>query len=269
MMNQHVLVVEFIKEKKQTDTQLFKKIKHIHQIHNEHNYSRTNLQYSTSESDLIGSLSKIADRIGHTTNSNVSNSLKKLPSTTTLKKKQQQQPKLQSSISLIVGDSNKNNKRTIEESKNISNSNFISNNYDLTYKRQKRIASPQSTLSVSSTGTPGPVSSSSPHEILTPSWRILTNNDYDTEKSSDQQENEDISDESYIRRHIRCELEQETWVTNPPTSTNVSLTSNRKSVTTLQPSLSVPNGLSTTNQKQYRYRLTANGIAYTETIDTK
>jgi len=77
MMNQHVLVVEFIKEKKQTDTQLFKKIKHIHQIHNEHNYSRTNLQYSTSESDLIGSLSKIADRIGHTTNSNVSNSLKK------------------------------------------------------------------------------------------------------------------------------------------------------------------------------------------------
>jgi len=104
---------------------------------------------------------------------------------------------------------------------------------------------------------------------LTPSWRILTNNDYDTEKSSDQQENEDISDESYIRRHIRCELEQETWVTNPPTSTNVSLTSNRKSVTTLQPSLSVPNGLSTTNQKQYRYRLTANGIAYTETIDTK
>jgi len=107
---------------------------------------------------------------------------------------------------------------------------------------------------------------------LTPSWRVLTNNDYETslntEKNSDQQENEDISDESYIRRHIRCELEQETWVTNPPTSANVSLTSNRKSVT-LQSSLSVPNGLSTTNQKQYRYRLTPNGIAYTETIDTK
>ncbi len=122
------------------------------------------------------------------------------------------------------------------------------------------LASPQSTLSVSSTGTPGPISSSSPHEILTPSWRILTNNDF--EKSIDQQENEDISDESYIRRHIRCELEQESWITNP---------SNRKSGT-LQTSLSVPNGLSTTattNQKQYRYHLTPNGIAYTETIDTK
>jgi len=125
---------------------------------------------------------------------------------------------------------------------------------------------------VSSTGTPGPVSSSYPHEILTPSWRVLTNNDYEnslnTEKTSDQQENEDISDESYIRRHIRCELEQETWITNPPTSANASLTSNRKNVT-LQTSLSVPNGLSTTNQKQYRYHLTPNGIAYTETIDTK
>jgi hypothetical protein len=137
------------------------------------------------------------------------------------------------------------------------------------------LASPQSTLSVSS---PGPVSSSSPHEILTPSWRVLTNNDFEnsinTEKSSDQQENEDISDESYIRRHIRSELEQESWITNPPVS-NVSLTSNRKSSGTLQPSLSLPNGLSTTttttttNPKQYRYHLTPNGIAYTETIDTK
>jgi hypothetical protein len=88
------------------------------------------------------------------------------------------------------------------------------------------------------------------------------------DKSSDQQENEDISDEMYIHRHIRCELEQESWITNPPTSTNISLTSNRKSGT-LQTSLSVPNGLSTTNSKQYRYRLTPNGIAYTETIDTK
>jgi hypothetical protein len=84
------------------------------------------------------------------------------------------------------------------------------------------------------------------------------------EKSSDQQETEDISDESYIHRHIRCELEQETWLTNPPVSNTTSLTSNRKS-TTLQTSLSVPNGL----QKQYRYHLTPNGIAYTETIDTK
>ncbi len=140
------------------------------------------------------------------------------------------------------------------------------------------LASPQSTLSVSSSGTPGPVSSSSPHEILTPSCRILTNTDFEnlsnTEKCSDQQENEDISDESYIRRHIRCELEQESWITNPPVSKNVSLTSNRKSGT-LQTSLSLPNGLSTTttttttNPKQYRYHLTSNGIAYTETIDTK
>ena len=34
--------------KKQTETKLFKKIKHIYQIHNEHNYSRNHLQYSTS-----------------------------------------------------------------------------------------------------------------------------------------------------------------------------------------------------------------------------
>jgi len=88
------------------------------------------------------------------------------------------------------------------------------------------------------------------------------------EKSSDQQEIEDISNESYIHRHIRCELEQESWITNPTTSTNVSLTSNRKNGT-LQTSLSLPNSLSTTNSKQYRYHLTPNGIAYTETIDTK
>lgn len=126
------------------------------------------------------------------------------------------------------------------------------------------LASPQSTtLSVSSTGTPGPISSSSPHEILTPTWRILTNNDLENSSMTDQQENEDITDESYIRRHIHCELEQESWLTK-----NIPLTSNRKSGT-LQTSLSVPNGLPTTNPKQYRYRLTANGIAYTETIDTK
>jgi hypothetical protein len=60
-----------------------------------------------------------------------------------IKKKQHQQqqqpPKLQSSISLFLPDSNKTNKRTIEESRNISNSNFITTNYDLTNKRQKRI----------------------------------------------------------------------------------------------------------------------------------
>jgi hypothetical protein len=33
--------------KKSTETQLFKKIKHFYQVHNEHNYSRIHLQYST------------------------------------------------------------------------------------------------------------------------------------------------------------------------------------------------------------------------------
>jgi hypothetical protein len=119
---------------------------------------------------------------------------------------------------------------------------------------------------VTSTAAAGPTSSASPHEILTPTWRVLTNTD--TEQPSDQQENEDISDESYIHRHIRCELEQETWITNPTTTNNVSLASTRKAGT-LQTSLSVPNSLSATNSKQYRYRLTPNGIAYTETIDPK
>ncbi|CAF2769401.1 unnamed protein product [Rotaria sp. Silwood2] len=135
--------------KNDTDNQLIKKLKHIYQVHNEHNYSRSYIQYSTPESDLILSLSKIADHIGHNSNLNVSNSLKKIPSTTTTttttttkkKQQQQQQPKLQSSISLLVGDINKNTKRTIEESRNISNSNFISTNYDLTNKRHKRIVS--------------------------------------------------------------------------------------------------------------------------------
>ncbi len=129
-------------------------------------------------------------------------------------------------------------------------------------------ASPQSTLSVSSintttTSNSGLISSSSPHEILTPTWRILTNNDFE-KNSSDQQENEDISDECYIHRHIRCELEQETWLTN--TSISNRKNSTTTTTTTLQTSLSVPNGLST---KQYRYHLTPNGIAYTETLDTK
>ncbi|UJR16496.1 hypothetical protein I4U23_003398 [Adineta vaga] len=237
--------------RKEDDSHLLKKLKRIQRIHIEHNYSTTYIQYSSPESDLILSLSKIADRIGHNSNLNVSNHIKK-PPTSTLKKKQP--PKFQSSISLIVTDSNKNNKRTLEESRNISNT------------------SPQSTLSVSSTNASGPISSSSPHEILTPSWRLLTNTDFDnsltSDKSSDQQENEDISDESYIRRHIRCELEQETWITNSTTSNNISLTSNRKNGT-LQSSLSVPNSSATTNSKQYRYRLTPNGIAYTETMDMK
>ncbi|CAF0776279.1 unnamed protein product [Adineta steineri] len=257
--------------KKENDSQLLKKIKHIHQIQNEHNYSTTCLHYPSSESEHILSLSKIADRIGHNSNLNVSNHTKKNLSTSTIKKKQQS--KLQSSISLIVPDSNKTNKRTLEESRNISNSNFISTNYDLTNKRQKRIASPQSSLSVSSTNTPVSTTSSSfPHDILTPGWRVLTNTDFEIslnqEKSSDQQEIEDVSDESCGHRHMRCELEQESWLTNSSTSNNISLTSNRKSGT-LQTSLSVPNSLSTTNQKQYRYRLTPNGVAYTETIDTK
>ncbi|CAF4307882.1 unnamed protein product, partial [Rotaria magnacalcarata] len=132
--------------------------------------------------------------------------------------------------------------------------------------------SPQSSLSTTSTSITGIANTSSPHDILTPSWRILTNKDFDSliniEQSVSQQESEDISDESYILRHIRCELEQESWITNDPISKTVSLTSNRKNGT-LQTSLSVPNGLSTTNQKQYKYRLTPNGIAYTETIDTK
>ena len=89
------------------------------------------------ESNLILSLSKIADGIGKKSNLNVPNSFKKVPLTTT---KQKQPTKLQSSISLIANDSNKhNNKRTIEVSRNISNSNFISTNYDLTNKRHKRI----------------------------------------------------------------------------------------------------------------------------------
>ena len=104
------------------------------------------------------------------------------------------------------------------------------------------------------------------HEILTPSWRLLINDDFDNLLNQD--EYEDISDENYIHRHIRCELEQESWIKNPSISKNVSLASNRKN-STFQTSLSMPNGLSTTNQKQYRYRLTSNGIAYTETINTK
>jgi hypothetical protein len=35
-------------KRKKNNTQLFNKIKHIYQIHNEHNYSKTHLQYSTS-----------------------------------------------------------------------------------------------------------------------------------------------------------------------------------------------------------------------------
>ncbi|CAF1648652.1 unnamed protein product, partial [Adineta ricciae] len=249
------------RRRKEEDSQLLKKLKRTQRIHIEHNYSTTYVHYSSPESDLILSLSKIADRIGHSSNLNVSNHTKKLP-TSTMKKKQP--PKLQSSISLIVTDSNKAQKRPSDDSRSISNSNFISANYDVTSKRQKRIASPQSTLTVSSANTSGPISSSSPHEILTPSWRVLTN--VDLENSIDQQENEDISDESYIRRHIRCELEQETWITNPTATNNLSITSTRKN-STLQTSLSVPNSLATTNSKQYR--LTPNGIAYTETSDIK
>ncbi|CAF5189367.1 unnamed protein product, partial [Rotaria magnacalcarata] len=131
--------------KNENNNQLLKKLKHIHQVRNEHNYSSSHTEYSTPESDLIVYLSKIADRIGHTATSNISNSSKKVSSSlsssssSTTSKKKQQPPKLQSSVSVIVGDTNKTTKRTIEESRNISNSNFISTNYDLTNKRQKRI----------------------------------------------------------------------------------------------------------------------------------
>ena len=79
------------------------------------------------------------------------------------------------------------------------------------------------------------MSSCSPHEILTPTWRILTNVDMENTLKTD--EIEDISDEMYIRRHIRCELEQETWI---PSSSNT----NRKSgSTSFHSSLSLPNGV--------------------------
>ena len=207
---------------------------------------------------------------------------------------------------MIVGDSTRPHKKTLDESRLSSNSNFISTNFDLSNKRQKRIgkhrrtsvdarsetisflpcrlASPQSTLSLPSSG---PLTSSSPHDILTPSWRMLTEHELNIcptdEKSGDVQENEDISDEVFIRRHIRCELEQESWAMNTSagagvaatptaatTSTNsLALSSNRRS-STLQTSLSLPSSLSSTNSKQYRDRLTPNGgVTYTETIDTK
>ena len=142
------------RRRKEEDSQLLKKLKRTQRIHIEHNYSTTYVQYSSPglsvclsevltvclifilESDLILSLSKIADRIGHSTNLNVSNHTKKLP-TSTMKKKQPS--KLQSSISLIVTDSNKAKKRPSDDSRSISNSNFISANYDVTSKRQKRI----------------------------------------------------------------------------------------------------------------------------------
>lgn len=142
--------------KNENDNYLLNKLKRIYQVHNEHNYSKTRVEYSNPgiyfvslieefinfilflESDLILSLSKMADRIGHVSTSNISNSSKKLISSS-IPTKKKQQPKLQSSVSLIVGDTNKNTKRTIEESRNSTNSNFISTNFDLTNKRHKRI----------------------------------------------------------------------------------------------------------------------------------
>lgn len=273
------------------DSPLMKKLKHIHRIHREHSYSTRPMPCSTPDSDLILSLARIADRIGHKSNPIASSPLKKVSSSSTTgiaqtKKKQQlsQLPvKFQSSISMMVGDSTRPHKKTLDESRPSSNNNFMSTNFDLTNKRQKRIASPQSTLSLSSSS--GPLTSSFLHDILTPSWRLLTELEMEIcptdEKSGDVQENEDISDEVFIRRHIRCELEQESWTMNTSvgsaatptaatTSTNsLTLSSNRRS-STLQTSLSLPSSLSSTNSKQYRDRLTPNGgITFTETIDTK
>jgi hypothetical protein len=63
--------------KNQFDSQVMKKLKHIHQINIEHNYST--IQSENTTSDLIFSLAKIADRIGHNSNLNLLNPLKKLP----------------------------------------------------------------------------------------------------------------------------------------------------------------------------------------------
>jgi len=226
----------------------------LKQIHHEHNYFNSQISFSSPESDLIDGLSKLADRIGRSSPSK--KPVDQPPPPPSLKKKP---PKLQNSMSLNVAESIKTTKRTIEDSnKQLSNSNFISNHFDVTSKRQKRIASPQA----SSTVAP------SPHEILTPTCRLLSKIDFE---STDQQETEDISDESFIRRHIRCELEQETWLKNPSVSKNIPIHSNRKSQS-LQTSLSVPNGLPSTmnnNSKQYSFHVTANGIAYTQNIESK
>lgn len=161
-------------------------------------------------------------------------------------KKKQIPPKLHSSMSLIVENPPKHPKRTFEETRTSSNSNFLSNSHsDLSHKRQKRIGNNISSkihsfekIKAFLSASPQSTTGTSSHDILTPTWRVLNNDDLE---SIDQQEThvEDISDESYIRRHIRCELEQETWLTN----STLSLNSNRKSGT-LQTSISLPNSLS-------------------------
>lgn len=92
----------------------------------------------------------------------------------------------------------------------------------------------------------------SSNEILIPTWRILTSNDFDSTLTNSTEEIEDISDEIYLRRHIRCEFEQETWIHS--TQQQNSLTTNRKC---LQTSISLPSGLSSTTTKS-RDRLTSN-----------
>ena len=55
-----------------------------------------------------------------------------------------------------------------------------------------------------------PLASPLSQEIVTPTWRALTS--VELERAAEELEEEEIEDEIYIRRHLRGELEQESWL---------------------------------------------------------
>ena len=137
---------------------LRKTIEDFYRNHSSTNVCHQQLSSRTNyESDLINHCAKIVDRIGHTSPSTLSNSLKKVPLTNSgfillrsifffvsfgmnlVPKKKQSTVKLHSSMSCVMGENPKNSKRTLEECRTLSNSSIVSTNSDVNSKRQKRI----------------------------------------------------------------------------------------------------------------------------------
>ncbi|CAF0755535.1 unnamed protein product [Didymodactylos carnosus] len=241
------------------------------------------------EYNIILSLSKIADRIGHDSSkcngekmeTNEANSL----SRTTRKTKQR-------IINTLLQATSTNDLLRTSSRTQSSESQTNSNSSSMDIKR-KGTSSPcinplpcpllQSSFSTTSHNS---------NEILTPLWRGLTSKDLDLFTYHLNDDFEDVSDDSYIHRHLHCEQEQELWLHDPSTSSSHTTTSRQHSSSTSklngshsageltnhkQQHISHVINNSQTSQKRnqtsnnqtpsYRYRLAANGVAYTETIE--
>ncbi|CAF4360739.1 unnamed protein product, partial [Didymodactylos carnosus] len=241
--------------------------------------------------DIILSLSKVADRIGHGSGVNNQEKIESNDANLLIRTNRKTKQRIVNSLlqATHTNDLLRTSSRTqSSESQTHSNS---SNSMD---NKRKRTSSPSINPPIPLLSSSLSTMSHNANEIMTPIWRQLSSKDLDSFDDYMNDDFEDISDDTYIHRHLHCEQEQELWLHDPPASSSHTTTSRQNSSTTSKLNGSHSIGEFTTLKQQqishttnnsqlsqkriqtsnnhipsYTYRLTANGVAYTETIDNE